>query len=73
MGTSVSSAGDLNGDGHADLVVNAMGASPVGAFLGAVYIYHGPLVSVPWMPSAVLENPSFRWGLGFGGAVTTGM
>ena len=40
-GHSVASAGDVNGDGFADLIVGALTASPHGAFSGASYVVFG--------------------------------
>jgi hypothetical protein len=40
-GTSVSSAGDVNGDGFDDLIVGASGAIPNGLFSGASYVVFG--------------------------------
>src|SRR5262245_21016127 len=37
-GRQVASAGDLNGDGFADLIVGALGADPHGALSGASYV-----------------------------------
>ena len=42
-GRSVSSAGDLNGDGLADLLIGARGADPHGAGSGASYVVYGLL------------------------------
>lgn len=39
FGTSVASAGDVNGDGHADVIVGAWKAGPSGA--GRAYVYFG--------------------------------
>ncbi len=40
-GFSVGSAGDINGDGYADVVVGAMGADDNGASSGAAYVVFG--------------------------------
>jgi len=40
-GVSVSSAGDINGDGFADLIVGASDADPNGAYSGASYVVFG--------------------------------
>ena len=43
--TSVTGAGDLNGDGYDDVVVGAGGDDDNGTNAGAVYLYFGPLSS----------------------------
>jgi hypothetical protein len=40
-GTSARGAGDVNGDGRADIVVGALGADPHGAFSGSAYVVFG--------------------------------
>ena len=40
-GRSVASAGDVNGDGFADLIVGATGADPNGSYSGASYVVFG--------------------------------
>ena len=40
-GVSVASAGDVNGDGIADLIIGATGDSPNGSFSGASYVVFG--------------------------------
>jgi hypothetical protein len=43
FGSSLSGAGDVDGDGYVDLLVGARGAAPAGASSGKVYLFHGPL------------------------------
>ena len=40
-GVSVSSAGDVNGDGYDDLIIGAPGADPNGRSSGETYVVHG--------------------------------
>jgi hypothetical protein len=41
FGVSVSSAGDMNGDGFDDLIIGAYGASPNGSFSGSSFVVFG--------------------------------
>ncbi|MFH1279243.1 MAG: FG-GAP-like repeat-containing protein [Candidatus Eisenbacteria bacterium] len=41
LGFSVASAGDVNGDGYADMIVGATGNNTGGSDAGAAYLYHG--------------------------------
>ena len=41
LGFGVSDAGDVNGDGHADLLIGAFGADPNGSTSGATYVVFG--------------------------------
>lgn len=49
FGGSVSTAGDVNGDGYADLIVGAEGNEDGGSSAGRAYVYYGgtPMDSVP--------------------------
>ena len=51
-GISVSGAGDVNGDGFADLIVGADSASPHGIQSGAAYVIFGK--ATPFAPNLVL-------------------
>lgn len=43
VGTAVAGAGDVNGDGQADLIVGASGDSTAGEGAGAAFLFVGPL------------------------------
>ena len=51
FGTSVSSAGDINGDGFDDLIIGAFGADPNGYSSGQSYVVFGAASDVPLPPS----------------------
>ena len=71
FGYSVATAGDVNGDGYADLVVGAWG---YGDYRGRVYVYHGSPAGLGAAPAwtATGENGgSYTTGHWFGYAVTT--
>ncbi|ELR99331.1 integrin alpha, partial [Gloeocapsa sp. PCC 73106] len=60
-GRSVSSAGDINGDGFDDLIIGADGADPNGSSSGQSYVVFGrptnpPNITVTVSPSSVTEN-----------------
>ncbi|HTO68849.1 MAG TPA: FG-GAP-like repeat-containing protein [Myxococcota bacterium] len=51
FGFSVSTAGDLNGDGFADIIVGSPNNGKFGANSGAVFIFHGASTGIAYPPS----------------------
>jgi hypothetical protein len=71
FGTAVAGAGDLNGDGYADLTVGA----PLAPGFGRVYVYLGGRSGLATTPGSVLVfpgTPSTILGSGFGTALAGG-
>ena len=72
FGLSVATAGDVNGDGYADLVVGADGYDN---FRGKAYVYHGSragLGSAPtWTTAGEGINDSFGYSVGTAGDVNS--
>ncbi|MEO8664043.1 MAG: FG-GAP-like repeat-containing protein [Ignavibacteria bacterium] len=64
FGYSVSSAGDVNGDGYSDVIVGAYGYSSIA---GRAYIYYGG-ASMDNIADAILTGPNNSW---FGFSVST--
>jgi hypothetical protein len=58
FGRSVASAGDVNGDGYADLVVGAIGQDAGALQEGNAFVYLGGPTAVPSTPSTTLDNPA---------------
>ncbi len=57
FGQSVASAGDVNGDGYADVMVSSPLASPGGRMLaGSVQVYHGSAAGIPAVATRVIEG-----------------
>ncbi|MCB0397363.1 MAG: FG-GAP repeat protein, partial [Flavobacteriales bacterium] len=56
MGFSVSSAGDVNGDGYADIVVGAPYFDNGEAEEGAAFVYHGTINGINTAPAAMVES-----------------
>ena len=67
FGTVVSSAGDFDGDGYADLVVGAPGLIPT----GAVHVFLGSPTGLPAAPAATWRGGE-AGGAGFGRAISSG-
>jgi hypothetical protein len=62
FGGSVASAGDVDGDGYADLVVGAAGT---GTSAGTVYVYRGGAGGLSSSPSATIASPlGDNWSFG---------
>jgi hypothetical protein len=72
FGTSVASAGDVNGDGFADLIVGATGTFNVTGRTntGCAYLYLGGVSGLPTSPAVRLTGPDGLNG-NFGFAVTS--
>ncbi|MCX8019315.1 MAG: FG-GAP-like repeat-containing protein [Chitinophagaceae bacterium] len=62
FGSSVSSAGDVNGDGYSDIIVGAFLYSNPENQEGRVYVYHGSASGVNSTPAATMEsNQNGAW------------
>ncbi|MBL8684690.1 MAG: FG-GAP repeat protein [Myxococcales bacterium] len=70
LGVSVASAGDVNGDGFADIVVGAGGGAPGGRLTaGTATVFHGSASGIAEAPARVLEGAAV--GDRFGGSVAS--
>lgn len=73
FGHSVSTAGDVNGDGYADIVVGAYLYDNGEADEGAAFIYHGTAIGISTSPAAHLEgnqaDARFGWSVACAGDV----
>jgi hypothetical protein len=56
MGYSVSSAGDVNGDGYSDVIVGAPNFDNGQTNEGAAFIYHGSPAGISAVPAVMLES-----------------
>ena len=55
FGNSVASAGDINGDGYADLVI---GSDATASYVGSAYVYLGSAAGISTVPSSTLLGPN---------------
>ncbi len=55
FGTSVSTAGDVNGDGYSDVIIGAQYATNGQSFEGAAYVYHGSSTGITNTIQTLLE------------------
>lgn len=71
FGSSVSSAGDVNGDGYSDVVVGAMRYNDGEAEEGAAFVYHGSVTGLSttaaWMVESNSEGASYGSGVAAAG------
>ncbi|MDP6658429.1 MAG: integrin alpha [Candidatus Poseidoniia archaeon] len=73
FGRSVASAGDVNGDGYADVIVGAYGNDGAGSLAGEAYVYHGSasgLSATPdWSDQGEAAYDYFGWSVASAGDV----
>ena len=73
FGTSVGTAGDVNGDGCDDVIVGAPSYDNGTSVGGAAFAYYGPLSGVSssadWTVAADLDSAKFGWSVGTAGDV----
>ena len=71
FGTSVSGAGDINGDGYSDVIIGAPGYENAHPSKGAVYIFYGSPTGLSNIPDKIIE-PVVMHNVGvFGNSVST--
>ena len=69
LGTSVATAGDVNGDGYSDIIVGAIQYSNLQNAEGQVYVFHGSAAGLFAFPDWIIE--SNQGGAHFGWSVAT--
>ncbi|HOX42377.1 MAG TPA: VCBS repeat-containing protein [Myxococcota bacterium] len=71
FGLSVSSAGDVNGDGYADVLVGAKGQADPESGEGSAFVYYGAAGGLSPSPDVALDNPADQAGGSFGASVSS--
>jgi hypothetical protein len=56
FGFSVSTAGDVNGDGYSDVIIGASSYDDVFANEGRAFVYHGSAAGLPATPNSTLDG-----------------
>ncbi|MBK7305565.1 MAG: FG-GAP repeat protein [Chitinophagaceae bacterium] len=56
MGTSVASAGDVNGDGYSDVIIGAYFYNNGQSAEGAFFVYHGSATGISTTPALMVES-----------------
>ncbi len=69
FGAAVGGAGDLDGDGYADVVIGAYQQSNPEANEGNAFVYYGYATGIAPNPDATLDNPSDQMSGTFGATV----
>ncbi len=71
FGYSVATAGDVNNDGYADVIVGAPNLDNPEANEGTVFIFHGSNTGIGSTPNRTLDSPSDQAGCAFGYSVAS--
>jgi len=71
FGFSVACAGDVNGDGHSDVIVGAPNQSSVAMQEGKAFVYFGSFSGISITPSVTLDNPENQTNGCFGTSVAS--
>jgi cysteine-rich repeat protein len=69
FGQAVSGAGDVNGDGFADLVVGALAQDGTAINEGLIFVYHGSTTGIPTTPTLRIAHPGDQANALFGSSV----
>ncbi len=61
LGSSVASAGDVNGDGKADFIIGAIGADAGGVDAGSAYVYSGATGALLYQKNGAAAGDFLGW------------